>query len=267
MNKYFIFATLNNIIMATYKKRGYKKNVDKSEVGEGGESTTRDVFTALDEGAGKTEAWVMNNQKILLGVIGLAVAVILGVLAYQQFVVKPKEAEASNELFFAQQYFDQAVNSTQKDSLYGLALNGADGKYGFLDIIDNYPGTDAANLAQYAAGMAFLNTQQYDQAIAHLQEFSSDDEILSSLALGGIGDAFVQLNQQADGLSYYEKAIKNSTNNFTTPKFLFKAGVILLEEGKADAAAKKFNRIKDEFPDSEEGRTIDIYLGRVVTIK
>lgn len=252
--------------MATYKKRGYKKDVDKSEVGQGGESTTRDVFSALDEGAGKTEAWVMDNQKILLGVIGLAVAVVLGFLGYEQFVVKPKEAEASNELFFAQQYFDQAVNSTQKDSLYGLALNGADGKYGLLDIIDTYSGTEAANLAQYTAGMAFLNTQEYDQAIAHLQEFDSDDAILSSLALGGIGDAFVQLGQQADGLDYYEKAIKNSSNNFTTPKFLFKAGVILLEQGKADAAAKNFNRIKDEFPDSEEGRTIDIYIGRTGTV-
>jgi len=250
--------------MATYKKRGYKKAVDKNE-GQGGPSTTRDVFSALDEGAGKTEAWVMGNQKILLGVIGLAVAVVLVFLGYQQFVVKPKEAEASNEMFFAQQYFDQAVNSTQNDSLYVLALNGADGKYGLLDIIDNYSGTEAANLAQYTAGMAFLNTQKYDLAIAHLQEFSSDDEILSSLALGGIGDAFVQLGQQTDGLDYYEKAIKNSTNNFTTPKFLFKAGVILLQDGKADAAAKYFNRIKDEFPNSEEGRTIDIYIGRAET--
>lgn len=253
--------------MATYKKRGYKKDVDKSEVGQGGDSTTRDVFSALDEGAGKTEAWVMNNQKILLGVIGVVVAVVLGFLGYEQFVVKPKEVEASNEMFFAQQYFDQAVNSTQKDSLYGLALNGADGKYGLLDIIDNYSGTKAANLAQYTAGMALLNTQEYDQAIAYLQEFDSDDDILSSLALGGIGDAFVQLGQQADGLEYYEKAIKNSKNNFTTPKFLFKAGVILLEEGKADAAAKNFNRIKDEFPNSEEGRTIDIYIGKAGTVK
>src|SRR5690606_2447236 len=236
-----------------------------SEEGQGGPSTTREVFSALDEGAGKTEAWIMDNQKILLGVIGLAVALVLVFLGNQQFVVRPKEAEASNELFFAQQYFDQAVNSTQNDSLYVLALNGADGKYGLLDIIENYSGTEAANLAQYTAGMAFLNTQKYDMAISHLQEFDSDDEILSSLALGSIGDAFVQLGQQKDGLDYYEKAIKNSSNNFTTPKFLFKAGVILLQDGKADAAANYFNRIKDEFPNSEEGRTIDIYIGRAET--
>ena len=32
-----------------------------------------------------------------------------------------------------------ALNTTtDKDSLYKLALNGADGKFGFLDIIDNY---------------------------------------------------------------------------------------------------------------------------------
>lgn len=253
--------------MATYKKRGYKKDVDKSQEGQGGHSTTKEVFSALDEGASKTEEWVAGNQKVVLGVIGGAVLVVLGFLGYQQFVVKPQEAEASNEMFFAQQYFDEAVNSTEKDSLYGLALEGADGKYGLLDIIDNYGGTKAANLAQYSAGMAFLNTQKYDQAIKHLQAFSSDDAILSSLALGGIGDAFVQLGQEEDGLEYYEKAIKNSVNEFTTPKFLFKAGVILLQQGEVDAASGYFNRIKDEFPDSEEGRTIDIYIGRAETAK
>ena len=46
-----------------------------------------------------------------------------------------------NEMFQAQQYFDQAVAGTDKDSLYNLALNGGEGKYGMLDIADEYSGT------------------------------------------------------------------------------------------------------------------------------
>ncbi|MCF8714844.1 tetratricopeptide repeat protein [Joostella atrarenae] len=252
--------------MATYKKRGYKKPSHSEEnldnVNYDGQSTTEEVFNTLDESAGRTEEWVARNQKYILGGIGAVVLVVLAFLGYQQFILQPKEAEASNEMFFAQQYFDEAVNSTAKDSLYGLALNGADGKYGLLDIIDNYGGTKAANLAHYTAGMAYLNTQKYDEAIKYLQDFKSDDVILSSLAKGGIGDAFVQIGQESDALEYYEKAISNSDNAFTTPKFLFKAGVLSMEAGDTAKALKYFNRIKNEYSDSEEGRIIDIYIGK-----
>lgn len=258
--------------MATYKKRGYKKPTktegDLLENGVyDGDSTTEEVFTTLDKSAGRTEEFVAANQKYILGGIGVVVLLVLGFLGYQQFILKPKEAEASNEMFFAQQYFDEAVNSTAKDSLYGLALNGANGKYGLIDIIDNYGGTKAANLAHYTAGMAFLNTQKYDEAIKYLQDFKSDDPILIALAKGGIGDAFVQLGQEQDGLEYYEKAIASSENAFTTPKFLFKAGVISLQAGDAAKALKYFNRVKNEYSDSEEGRTIDIYIGKAETLK
>ncbi|MEL4307364.1 tetratricopeptide repeat protein [Joostella sp. CR20] len=259
--------------MATYKKRGYKKPTKKEEdflepeVAYDGESTTEEVFNTLNESASRTEEWVASNQKYILGGIGAIVLVVLGYLGYQQFVVKPKALEADNEIFYAQQYFNEAVNSTAKDSLYNIALNGADGKYGLLDIIDNYSGTPAANLAHYSAGMAYLNTQKYDEAIKYLQDFKSDDIILNALAKGGIGDAFVQLGQDKDGLEYYEKAIAISENAFTTPKFLFKAGVVSLEAGDADKALKYFNRVKNEYSDSEEGRTIDIYIGKAETLK
>ena len=63
-----------------------------------------------------------------------------------------------NDMFQAQKYFNDAVNgSTAKDSLYNLALNGGEGKFGMLDIIEEYSGTPAANLASYYAGTGYLN--------------------------------------------------------------------------------------------------------------
>ncbi|UOB16897.1 tetratricopeptide repeat protein [Abyssalbus ytuae] len=254
--------------MATYKKRGYKPQTKKeAEHIEETESTTAEVFSTLDEKASKTEEWVAGNQKYILGVIGAAVLVVLAYLGYQQFIVSPAEEEASNEMFFAQQYFDEAVNSTDKDSLFTLALNGAEGKYGLLDIIDKYSGTKAANLANYSAGMAYLNMNDYENAITYLQNFKSEDLILGALAKGGIGDAFSQLGQLEDALEYYEKAFQYSDNNFTTPKFLLKAGIAAMELGQNDKAVKYFQRIKDEYSTSEEGRTIDIYLGKAENTK
>jgi len=220
------------------------------------------VFSTLDESASKTEEWVSKNQNYILGVIGVIAVAVLGYLAYTQFIQKPKEAEATNELLYPQQYFEQALQSTTaKDSLYNLALNGAEGKYGFLDIVDEYKGTKAANLANYSAGMAYLDMGSYEEAITHLEKFSSSDDILGALAKGGLGDAFMQLNQPEDALGYYESAVAHSTNEYTTPKFLYKSGVTALELNEKGKALGHFQRIKDEFSSSDEASTVDAFIG------
>ncbi|KPM31687.1 Hypothetical protein I595_2182 [Croceitalea dokdonensis DOKDO 023] len=251
--------------MATYKKRGYKPKNKAEEIElDEQNSTTAEVFSSLDEGASKTEQWFTKNQNYILGLIGLVAIGVLGYLAYNQYVQKPKEASAANELYYPQQYFEQAMaEGAAKDSLLNLALSGAEGKFGFLDIIEEYPATKAANLATYSAGMSFLNLQNYKEAIEYLEDFNSDDAVLGALAKGGIGDAFSQLDQKEDALDYYEKAIAHDTNGFTTPRFLYKAGIIAMELGYADRAATYFERIQDEFKDSKEANNIEALLGMV----
>lgn len=248
--------------MATYKRRGYKPNTKEEEQNTlEDQSTTAEVFNTLDEGASKTEEWVARNQKYIFIIIGAAAAIILGYLAYEEFIQEPKEAEAANELFQAQQYFDTALE-TQNDSLFNLSLTGGQGKFGFVDIIENYGGTKAGNLARYYAGMAYLNMNQYQQAIDHLDDFQSDDEIIAPLAKGGIGDAFMQLEQPEEALGYYQEAAKMRTNSFTTPKFLLKAAVVAIQLGDGDAAEEYLTRIKNEFPDSPEANKVGVYLGQ-----
>jgi len=249
--------------MATYKKRGSKpKNTIDKEQNLGAGSTTAEVFDTLDQTASRTEDWVIKNQKYIFVIIGVVAAVVLGYLGYREFIAKPAQSEAMNDMFQAQKYFNEAVNATEKDSLYTLSLNGGNGKYGMLDIIKEHSGTQAANLANYYAGMAYLNLKDYKNAVEHLGNFSSDDEILGALAKGGIGDAFVQLNQPEDALSYYEQAANLKTNDYTTPMFLFKAGAIALELGKTDKALTYFNTIKNDYPKSTEATTIDVFIGK-----
>jgi hypothetical protein len=42
------------------------------------------------------------------------------------------------------------------------------------------------NLANYYAGMAYLNTGKYNEAIDYLNKFKSDDIVLSGLATGAM---------------------------------------------------------------------------------
>ena len=255
--------------MATYQKRGYKpKNKEEVEEQVQEESTTAEVFESLDEGASKTEAWVENNQKPIFIGIAVIVVAVLGYLAFEKFVQEPKELEASNEMYQAQNYFNEAVEgSVAKDSLFNLALTGGEGKYGFLDIIDNYGSTKAGNLAHYYAGMAYLNTGKYDKAVNYLENFSSEDEILAPLATGAIGDAFMQLEQPEEALGYYEKAAKMRTNDFTTPKFLLKAAITAIEVGEGAKAEEYLTTIEDEYADAPEAEKIAVYLGQAKALK
>lgn len=251
--------------MATYKKRGYKPTTkeEQSNLTEE-ESTTAEVFNSLDEGANKTEEWVAKNQTYIYIIVGVAIAAVLAWLAWDSYVKEPKEAEAANELAQAQTYFDSALqaSATQSDSLYNMALTGGEGKFGFLGIIENYGSTNAANLANYYAGLAFLNTQKYQEAIDHLEDFNGEDEIVGPLAKGAIGDAFMQLNQPEDALEYYEAAADMKKNAFTTPKFLLKAAVLALDMGQGAKAEKHLQRIEDEYSDSPQADNIEIYLGQ-----
>lgn len=256
--------------MATYNKRGYKapKEKEVKEVNEEQQviidekdSTTAGVFSKLDETASKTEDWVAKNQKIIIGLVaGIAVATI-GYLAYQKFIEAPKQDEAANEMFVAQQNFQKATDGVASDSLYKLALNGSEGKFGFIKIADEYSGTDAGNLANYYAGMAYLNTGKFDEAIKYLGDFKSEDLILSALAKGAIGDAYSQKNQQKEALDYYVKAAESNKNDFTTPRFLLKAGKTALALGQKEDALKYFTDIKENFDATPEAASVDVLIG------
>lgn len=249
--------------MATYKKRGYKPKTEKekNEVIEDN-STTAEVFNTLDESANKTEDWISDNQNIILSIVGAIAVGVLGYLGYDKFIAEPKAEEAMNEMYTAQKYFNEAVSGEEKDSLYSLSLNGAGGKFGMVDIASEYGSTPAGNLANYYAGMAYLNLKDYTNAVKYLSEFSSDDPVLEPVAKGGVGDAFVQLNQLEDALDYYQQAISASTNDYTTPLYLFKAANVAQSLGQSDKALEYFQRIKNEFSNSEQAKNIDVFIGR-----
>ncbi len=247
--------------MATYKKTGSKIKKGQNKIEDS--STTAEVFNTLDETASRSERWIIKNQNIIFVVLGLIVVSILGYLAYQKYIQEPKEKEAADELAFPKVYFtDASTNMVAADSLYNLALEGDEGKYGFIDISDKYSGTKAGNLSNYYAGKSYLSLKKYEEAIDYLDEFSSDDEFLASEVKGLIGDAFSDINQPENAYEYYTKAANLRDNNITTPLFLFKAGNTAMDLEKYSEALELFTRIKEEYPTSAEADDIDIYINK-----
>ncbi|MGS4346748.1 tetratricopeptide repeat protein [Myroides odoratus] len=259
--------------MATYNKRGYKAPKPQDETVDNefdqygsvdtANSTTAEVFNSLDQGANKMEGWVAKNQKAIFGIVGAIALVTIGYVGYNKFVVEPKNDEAANEMFQAQAYYNDAfTNEADKQNLLTLALNGGEGKLGFLGIIDNYKGTASANLAHYYAGTTYLNQGEFKKAIEQLEQYKlGTDIIIGAQALGAIGDAFSELGQHADAFDYYKKAAEHNKNDFTTPRFLYKAGIAALEEGKKAEALKMFNEVKNNYATATEATMVESLIG------
>jgi tetratricopeptide (TPR) repeat protein len=260
--------------MATFNKRGYKAPKEKADkldttyiedvnVDEK-DSATAKAFDTLDQTASKAEDFVERNQKAIFGLVAVVALVTVGYLMYQKFVAEPKQDDAANELFVSQQNFQKAVDDvtgTKSDSLFNLVLKGSDGKFGVVKIAEEYSGTDAGNQANYMAGIAYLNTGKYAEAITSLEKFSSKDIMLSTLAKGAIGDAYAQQNKQKEALDYYLKAADASQNELTRPRFLLKAGKTSLALGNKADALKYFTDIKDNFESTPEGQGIEALIG------
>lgn len=215
---------------------------------------TEEGIYAVEEALSKTERFIEQNQKILITSITVIVVLILGYFAFQRLYIQPRNVEAQEQMFMAEKYFE-------KDSL-NLALYG-DGLYpGFLDIIDDYGMTKSSNLAHYYAGIVYLRLGDYEEAIDHLESFGSDDQIVSSMAIGALGDAYMELNDAEAAVRYYMEAAESNENDFTAPLFYMKAGWAyeLLEE--YDKATEVYEKIKFDYPASNEAREIDKYISR-----
>ncbi len=253
--------------MAVYKKKGYKKekknNNDLAHLSK--ESTTAEVFTSLDEGASKLEKFLEKNQKWIFTGLAAIIVLVAGYMWYDQNVKIPHEQEAIDNLSTAQVYFDKGLSETDEKLMkedFDKALNGADGKYGFLQVNEKYSGTKAGNLSNYYIGMIYYKNGDFKNAVSYLSKFKGDDDILQPIAYGTIGDAFVELEQPDEAFKYYEKAAKASDNDYTAPLYYYKAGRLALEKGDKAKAKKYFLIIKEKYPKSKEARNIDIYLAQ-----
>ena len=215
---------------------------------------TEDQLAQVEGALTQTEQFFEDNQKKIVRVFRIVIGIVALYLGYQNFYLEPLEKEAQTEMFSAEINF-------AKD-YFNLALNGDNQYLGFIDIADDYSSTKAGKLANYYAGLSYLYLGEFENAIDYLKDFSSDDIVLSSLAIGCIGDAYLELDDQDKAMSYYKKAANNHENEFTTPRFLMKQATIHELQGNYDDALEIYNLINDDYRQSREGQNVAKYIAR-----
>lgn len=198
---------------------------------------------ALAESIGRGEAFLKKNSKVLGGVLIAAIILIGGILFFQISNANKNE-EAQEEMF-------QAVYFYEQDSL-DFALNGDGINAGLLQIVEEYPRTEAANLANFYIGSIYLSEKNFTDAITYLEQFSADDYLIQGQADALLGDAYLETGNVDKAISNYEKATSYEPNKYFTPKYLYKLAVAYETAGKTQDAIDAYSEIEEKYFESYE---------------
>jgi tetratricopeptide (TPR) repeat protein len=197
----------------------------------------------LQEKVMGAEQWLEKHPKIIFGVTAALLLIVAGYFGFNYYK-DSQDAEAQKEMFQAVYYFEA-------DSL-AQALNGDGNNLGFLDIIDEYKFSEAANLAHFYAGVCFLKQGKFDYAILYLEDFSSNDLLVQARAYSLIGDANMELEKYEDAVKYYNKAANYKPNKYYSPAYLMKAALAYEKLNQNQKAIEVYSKIITEYWDSSE---------------
>ncbi len=212
-----------------------------------------ELDNTLIETTHKVESlYITYKKQINMGLLVVLIA-IGGYIGFNKFYLEPLEKEAQAAIFPAQTLFEQ-------DSI-NAALQG------FESVADEYGLTKAGNLAHYYAGVCLMRKGEYQNAIDHLDKFSTDNELVGPLAIGLKGDAYVELKEVDKGAKLYMKAAGMSKNKLTAPIFLKKAGLAFEELKEYNDAISAYEKIKNDFSDAQEAQDIDKFIARATAAK
>lgn len=215
-----------------------------------------EVLVDIVEVRDQAQDFYEKHQKSILTIGGGVLLLVAAFLAYKFLYQAPREKEAAEQITQAQKQFE-------RDS-FALALTNPGGGFsGFLDIIENYGGTKSANLANYYAGICYLNIGKFDVAVSYLEDFNAKGAVMPIMKYGALADAYAELNQMDKAGKLYEKAATAGKNEAITPFYLKRLGMFYEHEKKYDKARKAYQTIKDEYPNSSEGTDIDKYITRI----
>ena len=236
-----------------------EKSVENSTTEEKTTSSISDKIDLEKIIGEKSYEFYLANKKPVNVVVAILAVILIGIVGYKFIYIdrifNPKQTESLEAIWRAEnQAFD---NENWNTAIYGDSLGLYDG---FLRASEEYEGYIGGKLAQYNLGISYLNSKEYKLAIETLEKVNFEDELLGTITLGAIGDAFLQLGSVNDALENYERAYSRKENELTTPIYLMKAALCLEILEEYEMAINLYRDIMLKYPLSSVANNAEKYM-------
>lgn len=207
----------------------------------------------VQEALSKSEAFIEKYRKQLTYGVGIVVVIVLAIILFQTYYLKPREVEAEEAMI-------EAVNAFERGE-YEVALRGNEQFDGFEAVAAQYGITTAGESAALYAAACELQLGEYEEAIRYFKKVGIKSVNMTPAYQTAMGDCYVELGEYKDAAKCFEKAAK-SENLLVAPRALKKAGLVYEKMGDNKKAAKAYKAIKADYPTSQEAQDIDKYIVR-----
>ncbi|MBC9811327.1 tetratricopeptide repeat protein [Crocinitomicaceae bacterium CZZ-1] len=191
--------------------------------------------------------------RLITFAVGGALVLIVGYLVYYQFVSVPKNKKSEDAYW-------NGLNLASKDST-DMAIEELTAQ------VKKYDGYKGGENAQFVLGRQYMEKGEFNKALETLEKVKVSDTYLSSMTLGLQGDCYSELKKYKEAAAKYKDAAKESINEWTTPMYLFKAGLCAEELQDFESALKLYEEIKNDYTTFANNKAIDKYIARVSNLK
>jgi predicted negative regulator of RcsB-dependent stress response len=188
--------------------------------------------------------YVENRVKVLSTIIGLVV-LIGGIVGYNYYS-GAQESQAQELLAIAEGYYSQG---DYENALYG---NEFELTYGFDQIADEFPRTNAGNIAIYYAAVSSFELGDVENALNYMESFDVPDGIM------GVGPLtfharLLMANESIEAAAQkFVEAANWNENEVTTPSNLYEAAQAYYKAGNKERANELVTQVIDQYPESSK---------------
>ena len=184
---------------------------------------------------------------------GGAIVLVALFLGYRQLIWAPADEKANDGWW-------SALNYVEKDST-DQAIKV------LVPFVKKFDGHVGGEIGQYLLGTQYMKKGQFQKAMNELEDVSVSDTYMSVMTVGLQGDCLSELKNYEQATTKYAEAADMLDNEFTAPMYLFKAGLHAELAKNYEDATTYFTRIRDDYPDYGNQKTIDKYIARVSSVK
>jgi len=188
-----------------------------------------------------------NNKlfRIISIVVSALLLSLILFLGYRQFIWKPDNEKSKESYGVALNYIVRNQNNNTDTTSSAI-----DPIKKLQKAVKKYDGKIGGEISKYLLATQYMRNDKFKEAKVLLEDISVDDTYMSAMIVGLQGDCESEMKNYSGAIELYKEAANINDNDFTSPMYLFKAGLNAEKINKNKEATKLFEEIAFHYPNS-----------------